>query len=104
MAEAKAAVKRACGCAVGINVKWDSYKKADDMFQVPNALHDIVSASTAQCTDDDEKKALGTSLKAYELVFDDSARIKLDGKKLTCGTASSTRCGDHQIKAVLDTF
>lgn len=62
------AFKKNCGCGVAITVKWDNYKKADDMGQIGWAMDSIKDGSESYCKDAGGKKAM-CNMKSIEYSF-----------------------------------
>ncbi len=105
VAAAESAAKAACGCAAKINVKWDSFAKADDMFRVPETLDDVVAASKTQCTNADNKKAMCKGVTGYEIEYSkEGGSATLKGKTIVLTTSDMGHPGDHLITAIVEKF
>lgn len=65
------AVKANCGCAMKVDIKWDSYKTTDQMTAVKNSLDSFNEESKAYCTDAGAKKAV-CAMKTIEYANSDS--------------------------------
>lgn len=52
------AFKKACGCDVKFDVKWDTYQKIDDMARIEMAGEKLAENAPGFCTDADAKKAI----------------------------------------------
>jgi len=105
VADAEKSVQSACGCKVTIQVMWDSYPKADDVFRIPETLEAFSTASQKQCNSPANKKAFCTNLTNLEVGFNkDGGMAELKGKTIKCASNDSSYTGDHQFTAILDKF
>lgn len=101
------AVKAACGCEVKLNVKWDSYKKADDMMRVKEVAEAFATAAKAHCESDEDKKLFCANVKAVEISFGKDVgdvEYKEKEKTFVAHSNDSSYNGDHQFKPFLDKF
>lgn len=100
----KGDVKKACGCAVGVDVKWATFKTVENMSNIERTVRDFGVAAAKHCSDADSKKALCKSLKSVEIFYNkDGASLKLAGKVIKAGCNSSYP-GDSMFKDILDKF
>lgn len=98
-------VKTACGCDVKFDVKWDSYKKADDMWRVKETAEAFAKAATAYCESDEDKKAFCANVKSVSISFSaDVGDVAYNekAKSFAAHSNESSYNGDHQFKAFLD--
>jgi hypothetical protein len=47
-----------CGCDIKFDVKWDTYKKIEDMTRIEMAGEKLVENAPAFCTDSESKKSI----------------------------------------------
>jgi hypothetical protein len=67
--ETVAAVKSSCGCSMGINVDWDSFKDVSKMAAIDyNGLEMLNEESKKFCTDK-ESKAVVCKIKTVHIAF-----------------------------------
>ena len=105
VAAAEAQIKASCGCASKINVKWESYTKANDMRRIPNTLDDITTATKAQCQSPEDKKAYCGNVTGYEISYKlDGGTASLNGKTIVLTTSDAAYPGNAQITAIISKF
>jgi hypothetical protein len=102
--EANAAkIKAACGCEVAVDVKWDSYTKADDMRRITEDLNEVVGAATSQCNSPDNKTAMCKNVKTIEVSFANPVTApEMKGTTLVTHSNGSSYAGKAQLKKILD--
>jgi len=53
-----AAFKKACGCDIKFDVKWDTYTKVENMTRIEMAGEKLVENAPGFCTDAESKRAI----------------------------------------------
>lgn len=98
--------KKACGCDFPVEVKWDSYTKADDMMRIADGVKSFTDAMVQVCESPEDKAAFCKASKGMKGVvqFGADGTFAQKDKVLTCNTNDSSYCGSHQVKAVFEKF
>jgi hypothetical protein len=95
--------KAACGCEFKWDIKWDSYKAADDMNRIPSTAERISAGAKEHCTDAESKKAI-CQLKVISLSYakDSKGDVTFSGGKISGQTNDTMYVGWDKIVEVLD--
>lgn len=104
--DAIAEAKAACGCDFAIDVKWDTYTKADDMFRILEGVTSFTEAEKEVCQSQEDKDAFCKGSKGMkgQVIFQKEPKFEKKDKLLICGSSDSSYCGSHQVKPVFDAF
>lgn len=105
VAATEAHIKTVCGCASKINVKWESYTKANDMERISNTLEDITAATNAQCKSADDKKAFCSNVTGWELSYKNGGGdASVNGKTIVMTSSDAAHPGEGQLTGILSKF
>lgn len=91
----------ACGCALKMNVNWDSYKKADDMRGVHFLAENFSEDAKGYCKDAETKKAM-CALKTVDVTFGKDASLKYASGKASITTTADSYIPFNQVAAEVD--
>jgi hypothetical protein len=105
VADAKTNIKASCGCDVGIDVKFDTYKAADDMRNISRSLDAVTAASKNYCVKPSDKKAFCGNVSSVEVSWALSIDPpKMDGKKLVMHSNYLSYNSDTNLAVVFNKF
>jgi hypothetical protein len=104
VAAAKANLKGSCGCAIDVSVDWASYRTADDMEYVDDAIQNLLSALSDNCDDDAEKRTVCKSLKGYRVTYQHDTGATLTKGTLVCGSNGDICCNQDDINNIVNAF
>ncbi len=93
VAEAEAAFKKACGCALKIKVG-ESFKTTDEMYRAKHIAESVKDGAAGHCTDADSKRAVCT-MKTLKIELTKEAKFSFAG---SVGTATT----DGQVHTSFD--
>ncbi|MDZ4661656.1 MAG: hypothetical protein SGJ18_08555 [Pseudomonadota bacterium] len=102
IAQAQDAYKKACACALKIDVKADSFASNDDLINAKYIAENMIENVAGYCTDAESKKAL-CKMKTLEIVFGKEGPLfKFASGKGTAITNGQSYVSLKMITDVLD--
>jgi hypothetical protein len=83
VAAAKTSLKASCGCDIGVVVKWDMFKKAEDMGNVDVTLGNVTRQSKEHCETPADKQKMCSNLSGFELWWNEGPKNpEMQGKTM----------------------
>jgi hypothetical protein len=99
--EASAAFKKACGCDLKIDVKWDVYSDKNALGQIKHLATSIKDDSAKRCAEKEAKVAI-CKMKTLEVKFGPGSEFTFAGSKGTAQTSADSYVTMEMMTEKLD--